>query len=115
MATPQGFGAPPGWVAVRAPGSGGGRLGQLVGVGAGVDGVQHGQLGVVDRPVGEVEGVGGRGLGPGGVAGRGPGVPRSGFRDVWLLTALAGGVAIGGMVASRTFLQLVSIVMMEES
>ena len=33
-------------------------LGELVGVGAGVDGVQHGQLGVVDRPLGVVEGVG---------------------------------------------------------
>src|SRR6266540_1589923 len=33
-------------------------LGELVGVGAGVDGVEDGQLRVLDRPVGEVEGFG---------------------------------------------------------
>ncbi len=48
----------------RVPWSGGRRLGEFVGVGAGVDGVQHGQLRVVDRPIGEVEGVGRVGFGP---------------------------------------------------
>jgi hypothetical protein len=38
--------------------------GEVVGVAAGVDGVQHDQLGVVDRPLGVVERVGRVGLGP---------------------------------------------------
>lgn len=46
------------------PGLGGCRLGELVGGGADVDGVQHRKLRVLDRPFGKVEGVGDVDFGP---------------------------------------------------
>ena len=85
-------------------------LGELVGVDAGVDGVQHGQLRVVDRPLGVVEGVGRFGFGPVGVGGGGLGVQLSGpLVDLGLdVVHLGGGVglhlrplaacAVGGLV-----------------
>jgi hypothetical protein len=45
------------------------RPGQVVGVGAGVDGVQHGQAGVIDRPGGELDRVGGVSFRPSCLAG----------------------------------------------
>src|SRR5690349_15809490 len=54
--------------------SGGRRLGELVSVNAGVDGVQHGQFRVVQRPGGVVQGVGRVVFGPVGIAGGGLGV-----------------------------------------
>src|SRR6266545_6296180 len=86
------------------------RLGALVGVGAGVDGVQDGQLRVVDRPGGVVEGVGGVGFCPVRFVGGLPGVQlSSALVDLGLdVVALGGGVglhlrppalgAVGGLV-----------------
>src|SRR5690348_6639555 len=61
LPVPAGTGPLAGW---PRPRSGACRLRELVGTGAGVDGVQHRQLRVVERPIGEVEGVGGLAFGP---------------------------------------------------
>ena len=89
-----------GAIAVRSGASGhqsegalrvGCRLGEVVGVVAGVDRVQHGELGVLDRLVGEVEGFGGVVLGPVRVVGGDLGVHLAGaLRDVCLDVAHLG-------------------------
>src|SRR6478735_11188264 len=53
-------------------------LGEIVGLGAGVDGVEHRQLRVLDRPVGEIEGFGRVGFGPVRVVGGDLGVQPAG-------------------------------------